>query len=703
MKSNLQIVKQFNKHRSITLRGLSSQYDNTRDCQSFYAGDIMSYRDSLQFTDTSGLRRRAMVQFNKVKPYVNAVKGFAAQNRRKAKYSARLSNQMQALYSTYANSMSDYIREKANADQIETQQDGDMFINGYGAIETALTYTAGRSTTDPNGQIIMGRIDPLRVGWDPYATASNLMDARWTFYEQTYALQDAVELFDAGEDDFDTSSDSMDEGEPYQWYARGGKYDKIKESNIDWSDERTEMAKVYFYQWYEFETFYRADNPIFQLNNPQAVQLAAMQMDVIAQDFNDPENDDMFQFDPRAEILNFDEKIKARLMEHFGEFIKPIPFKRKVYYTAVISGEHVFTKYRSQSQQGFSIKFKTGDYDSRNKVWTGMVNSMMDPMLYYNKALTEIMFTIGANSKGGVMYETGTIEDIQDFEAKYAKTDANVEVNAGALVEGRIKPKREPFSPSGYEEIVEISNSSLGEVTGIDKSFLGSSENLQETGILHKRRIRQVVAGLACYFDAISLYQKEEAELLLDYMKIWAENNDGGLFGVLGPDGKEQFIKISSDKFVASYDVTIQEAPQTPEDKQEFATILVSMADKLAAVGDLPTAKLLYAMAVKYTPMEQQDIMQLTQVLMPQDPKIDPAYVQQLEQQIQMLSSQAMQADVQSKMSKAMLDMARVDEVKAKIPGYHAETVRTEQEALQVGLENRIISKGGATSVSVNA
>lgn len=704
MKSDFQIVQQFKKHKSSTMRGLAKQYDNTRECQAFYAGDMQSYRDNIQFMDTAGVRRRAMVQFNKVKPYVNAVKGFAAQNRRKAKYSARTSSPLQQMYSTYCNSIADYTRDKTNADQTETQQDGDMFINGYGAIETALTYTAGRSTTDPNGQIIMGRLDPLRVGWDPYAVAPNLMDARWVFYEQDYALDQAVDLFDASEDDFETaaSDEGMGDDSDYRWYQQGGRLNKIKESNIDWSDQRTDMARIYFYQWYEFETFYRAENPIYTLTNPQSVMLAQLQLEAIAQEFNTPENEDMFQFDPRAEILNFNDDIRKRLLAHFEGFIEPVSFKRKVFYTAVISGDHVFTKYRSQSQQGYSIKFKTGDYDARNKVWIGMVNSMKDPVLYFNKALTEIMFIIGANSKGGVMYERGTIEDIQSFEDKYARTDSVVEVNEGALAEGRIKPKREPFAPSGYEEVVQISNDSISDVTGIDKSFLGSSENKEETGILQKRRIRQVVSGLACYFDSITLYQKDNAELLLDYMKIWAENNDGGLVRIIGQDGKDNFLKISSDKFTDSYDISIQEAPQTPEEKQEYATVLTSIGDKLAAVGDLQTAKVVYAMAVKYTPMDQADIMQLTQVLMPKDPKIDPAYVQQLEQQIQALSNEVSQAQVRDLISKALLNMAKVEETKAKLPGYHAETIRTEQEALQKGLENHLLAKHGTKELNVN-
>lgn len=689
MKSDTEIATQFKKHRQSTQRGLAKQYANTKSMAAFYAGDFMDYKQPIQFSTLAGQRKKALVCFNEVKPYVNAVKGFAAQNRRRAKYSARVQAEpLQYQYSTYANAYSDYLLDQANADQVKTQQDGDMLIAGYGGVETALTYGEGHATRDPNGEMLMGRLDPLNVGWDPFAKQSNLLDARWVFYDKTYDLDEAKDLFDASSDDFEQADDdevTQDSG--YEWYARGGRYNKIKEGPFDWADEKANLVKVSFYQWMEFETFYRADNPIYTLKNPQAIQLAAMQLDVIAQELNKPENEDMFTFDPRAEILNFNDKIKARLLQHFGKFITCYPFKRKVFYTAVLSGKHVFTKFRNQCQQGFTIKFKTGDYDAKNKIWTGMVNTMKDPVLYFNKALTELMFIIGANSKGGVMYEKGSIEDIQDFEAKYAKTDAAVEVAEGALAEGRIKPKREPYNPSGYEEILQIASDSIVRVNGIDKSFLGSSENKDETGILQKRRIKQVVSLLACYFDSITLFEKEHARMVLDFMKILAANNDGGLFRILGQNGKEAFAKIAADKFVAEYDVVITEAPQSPEDKQEFANVITQVGDKLAAVGDVTTAKAIYAIGMKYLPLDQEDLQHLIQILMPQDQQIDPAYVQQLEQQLQALMSEVTQADVKEKMSTMLLNLAKVGETKAK-------TFKTQQEGMQTGIENRVIARG---------
>ena len=700
MKSDFEVTAQFKKHHRATMGGLSLQYNNTKECQSFYAGDIMSYRDSVQFSTTTGLKKKAMVQFNRCKPYVNAVKGFMAQNRREAKYVARIESEpVRNLYTRYCNSLKQYVRDNANADQIETQQDGDMLIAGYGAVETAMTYGAGHSTTDPNGQIVMGRLDPLLVGWDPFARDTGLLDARWAYYQRKYALSDAMDLFDdAEEQDFEpTGDEAMGEDNGYQWYANGGRYNKIKELGVDWSDEAAQMVNVFFYQWIEYETFYRADNPIYKLKNPDAVQLAAMQLDALAQEY--PEHEDQFDFNPRAEILTFGEDIKARLSGHFEEFVEIYEYKRKVFYSAVLSGDHVFTKFKSPYQSGFSIKFKTGDFDSKNKIWTGIVNSMKEPITYYNKALTELMFIIGANSKGGVLVEEGAVDDIAVFEQRYAKTDAVIVVKDGAVSQNKIRAKKEPFSPTGYENVIQLADASINDAVGIDKTFLGSSENKNETGLLQKRRIKQVVSSLACYFDAITLYQKEHARLLLDFMRIYAENNDGSIFRIVGEDGKDEFLKISEDKLAADYDVSIQEASQSAEEKQEYVLIMNAIGDKLLQAGDAAGAKAVYAIAIKNLPLDQSDAQSIMQILVPQAPQVDPAYVQQLEAQVKALMSEVTQADVKRKMSDIALNTAKMDETAARTHQILAQANKTQQDAVKAGIENVMMKSGTLSSM----
>jgi len=144
----------------------------------------------------TGRKRRAIVNFNEVQPQVDAVAGFMAQNRRQAKAIARMNtDQGQQIYSKRMNSLLDYHRERTNADQLETEQDLDMLVNGYGAVDTELSYDIGHATTMPNGEIAKKRIDPSSVYWYPAAKQKNLLDARWCGYWEDYELSDALSLF----------------------------------------------------------------------------------------------------------------------------------------------------------------------------------------------------------------------------------------------------------------------------------------------------------------------------------------------------------------------------------------------------------------------------------------------------------------------------------------------------------------------------
>lgn len=695
-------------------RELGAQRNNTRKCFAFYDADDSSYRDSIQFTDTGGQKKKAEVVFNNIKSNVDAVSGFMAQNRRQAKFIARVNGSpAQALYSKYKNALYEYTRENANADQLEAKQDQDMLICGYGAIETDLSYIVGNATTNPYGEIIKMKLDPDQVGWDAAAKGANILDARWAYYYQDHTLEDALELFqNSDEEDFEAARDDDETDESgYQFNPYGGVYDKIKElDSVDWEDKANEIVRVYNHQWFQYETFYRAPNPIFEAATPEDALYMQARLNIIAAEVKrqNPkfiDVDDIFTLDPNAEELVFDEATKATLKDEFGDLIEMVDFKRKCFYTAVYSGSHVFTWFKSISQQGFSIKFKTGTYNRTKKIWVGMINAMIEPQKYYNKALTEMMFVIAANSKGGVMVEEDAVEDIKKFEKNYARTNAVIKVRAGALASGKIQEKKSPAIPTGLENIVTLSEAAIMK-NGVDPSFMGSIERQDQSGILYKRRIRQVISKFANYFDSITLYQKEDARLCSDLIRVWVDNNAGQFVRITGEQGADEFLQISADNLVDEYDVAIQEAAQTPEDKQETSMILNQYGDKLAAVGNVQAANTFYAESLTFLGIDGDVRNRLIEALQPNQETVPIEQYQQLEQLVQQLQSQQAQlqaAKVQSEIDKNNAQaQSEVSDAQASYQKAQAEIARILEEAANKGLENDLVRQGNYDKVSVN-
>lgn len=699
MKKDQQIITEFKKRKVITEQRMGAQWNNTRKCQAFYAGDFMTYEDKIQFNTSNG-KKRATVRINTVKPYVNAVNGFLIQTRSNADYSAKIEDEIeQQLYSEYANSIKDYLRENGNADQTDSQGNKDVLIAGYGAQETAMSYGDGYATAEPGGSVIFGRLDPLTVGWDPFAQAMNVMDKRWIYYGKEFDIKDALVLFDdAKKEDFEGIDGP--EGGDYKFLPNGGVYDRQR-IGAEFTDPKGDMVKVYFYQWYDVEEYYEALNPIHNLQSEIAIQAAMFKLEAVAAEADDEGDAD---FDPRATKLVFSNALKARLVEEFDDLIDPIKFNRKVFYGAVLSGNKVFSKYRLPTQQDFTIQIKTGDRDDKNKIWVGMVNSMMEPVMYYNKALTELMFIIGANSKGGVMIEEDAVEDIEEFEEQYPKTDSVVVVNPGALSGGKIQTKKEPQSVTGYENVVTLMDSAMVQVNGIDKTFLGSSENRLETAALQRKRIKQITALLAQYVDSILLSQKMGSRILLDFMRIWSQNNEGALFPILGKNGMTQYLRVSQDKLMAEYGITINDAPPTDEEEDQYLQTLITMGDKISATGNTALGNKIYGVAVKYMKLKPEDKLMLQQELSGSEQPIDPAYVQQLEGMVQELQSAQSQATIENIASSTAFNIAKADEARKNAKVKEATTLKTLAEADRTEIETDLAQRApiSAENVSVS-
>ena len=142
--SDTKLIEQWKKQKKEAQGSLGYQHDYADECHAFHAGDEACYKASVQDKG-----QRIAVVFNKVKPIVDAAVGLMIQLRRKPEYQARMtSSDEQREYSDYLNSLSDYARENANMDSIETRQDREMLISGYGAIDTNVIYER-----NPDGEV----------------------------------------------------------------------------------------------------------------------------------------------------------------------------------------------------------------------------------------------------------------------------------------------------------------------------------------------------------------------------------------------------------------------------------------------------------------------------------------------------------------------------------------------------------------------
>jgi hypothetical protein len=693
MKSNKDIVSQFynkNGHYHISMSGLRKQKDEDRMNRGFYSGD-----EQFICVNLDEEARKYYVTMNRTKPYVDSIVGFMAQHRRKPEYNARIPNQAeQEARSAYMNAMSDYVRDDANAEEIETQQDLEQVISGYGAVATDITYDA---TTNPSGDIIMAECTE-DVYWDPESRATNLLDSRWCFVKKLMPVEDAVAMYGGEESDYEDVD--LDERTAYKYWAEGGIYTA---RSFDWDITNRTMVNVCFYEWYDIEKYYSMENPILDPLNQDIAQFLMVAFDLLKkkqqQMLEDADEvEDMFSFDPTQEIITMTAEEYAAVKAILDEYgIKAVADsgKRRVHYRAILSGEKVFKKFKLLSQTGFSIKFKTGFFDKNRKLWFGIVTSLREPQRYYNKALSEFVKIIASTAKPGVLYNVDAVENAEEFEDLYQKAASAIGVRD---ISG-IRNKQEPYMPSGLENLAQEFAANLSAVSNINPEFLGQSNNSQISGVLEATRIKQVMASLALYFNSGTLYLKEQARMMVPYFKVLARNSKNRLIPILGERGVMEYAKLSENQFAAEYDVDVGEAPVTPAQKELVQQSMMAYVDKAAMVlaQTAPQKAIdLYREGIDYLPIKQADKVKWKKLLeMPQPDPQQAAMEAELAQRNASLDMAFKEAMIKEKEANTLYRTSTVDKTVA-------ETDRTEAEFRQKELENLAISTNPLPQPTIN-
>lgn len=583
MMNETSLMEEFKDRKKDSISGLRTQHENARKALALYAGDMAAYASG---GNDKGMKN--MVMINRGKSYIDSFTGFAIQNRRTIKFQARMpSSEEQQLYSFYMNGAAKSLRDKANADQVESLQDKQMAICGYAGVEKALVFEDEGTSRDPNGEVIYECVPYNQLFWDRNARWPNNLDAKYVYRRKCYELEEAKKLF-KGSDDGDFSADSTPGNGKFTYYPGGGNYDKIAE---DEAEQDKNEVYVYNYQYWNREKYYRVVNPIIKLKqeNPALAEAAYVGMkraaELLLSQTSRREQPDLFDFSPDAPIMIMAPTMFKKMFPLFGEAGIDLSFDeafRRIYYTAIMSDNTVFDQVKSIDQYGFSIKFKTADYDEANKCWIGMMAAMENPIIYNNKILTELMRIIASNSKGGLLYERGATNNPAELERNWAMTDRSIELNDGGLM--KIKPKAEPYVPSGYENLISLFDTYLGQVT-FDKSFLGSSENKLEAASLQRQRVKQVTTVLAPMFDSITLYQKEDARSNESYIRVLSEIDPSRLINLVGEDGQRQVIEMSPDYLTDAYDIELSEAADSATEKDEKLTYMTNLATNAATVG----------------------------------------------------------------------------------------------------------------------
>lgn len=565
----------------------------------FYAGEQWSEEDRM-FLDRQG---RPASSFNRVAPMIDAVAGSEVSNRQEITYIPREMGDtgVNESYSAAAK----YFRDECDAEDEESAAFLDCLTCGVGWTETRLDYD-----TDPDGTIVVERVDPFEIYVDPAAKRQNFVDARYIFRVRDMSKAEveaewpgATKRIVPGAFAWGHMNDDDDEEEPHHT-IHGQQYEMGKGSVG--SNVRKRDYRVVQYQ-------YKTHNNVYRVLDPTTGKEVTF-----AQDRYD--------------------RLKKMFEAMGGDAPPAVKQKRLEVRRAFFLGDECLEDGPAPCVTEFSFKAITGKRNRKDGTWYGLVRPMKDPQRWANKFFSQILHIINSNAKGGLLAEADAFDDPRDAETRWAEADSIIWMKSGGI--NRVMNKPIPGVPADISNMMQLSIQALRDVTGINLEMLGMSENVQ-AGVLEYQRRQSGLMILATLFNSLRRYRKEQGRLMLYMMREYIP--DGTLIRIQSQEGA-QYVQLMKDEQVAQYDVVVDDAPTSPNLKEQVFAVMQVIAPQLVQMGvRIPPE------ALEYLPLPEALVRAIQQANAPAEgEQQDPPEVQAFKAQIQLEQQKAMmQAQLQ--------------------------------------------------------
>jgi len=499
-----------------------------RDDYDFIAGRQISEADERK----AKRQRRPLVTFNYSEKMIDAVAGAEVSNRNEVTYLPRKTESSGE--ADVWNAGAKWSRDECNAEDEEGDAFRDMLICGLGWTQTRVSYD-----DDPDGMLVVDRVDPLEMRSDPAATKAGLKDRRYQYRKWWVDKRDA-ELEWPNAEFTNTDAYTPPNENVVGVVTHGEGY--VNDESI--SDLHKGQVLITCYECVEREPFYRV-----------AVG---------------------------GQVMTLTPEQYSKVSKHLEEAnVKSVKQYHNVYYRGFFSGETLLEAALSPCQKGFTFQAMTGKRDRNRNTWYGLTRVMKDPQRWANKWLSQILHIINTNAKGGLMAEANAFVDLKKAQEEWGKPDSITLFKEGALANDRVREKSVVNYPAGLDKLMQFALGSLPMVTGINLEALGLA-NREQAGVLEQQRKQAAYGLLSPIFSSLRNYRKSQGHILLDMMNNFIA--DGRLIRVGGQENA-QFVPLAKSEGAISYDIIVDQAPDAPDVKDKTWATLETLVPAMLKAG----------------------------------------------------------------------------------------------------------------------
>jgi hypothetical protein len=628
-----------------------------RQCYDFVAGHQWSAEDKAALLD----QLRQPVTFNRVAPMVDAVTGAEILNRQEVRYLPREQGDVQV--NEIITAADEWSREQADTEDEESDAFADVVICGLGYTETRMDYAL-----DQEGRIVDERIDPLEMWSVPSGPFQrNLGNARCIirarFRDKDSLPKKWLKRLP------ETSSEHAQDDPAWGWTGPKDDYERHGEPASRERGEDKSQVWIRHLQWWEEEPAWRIADP----TTGQAATLTREQLKQLNQMF-------------------LENKMKPP---------EAVQIEVRKYYQAVLCGS-VFLEKKEEIEAGaFTFKAITGKRDRNTNTFFGAVRAMVDPQMWGNKFFVQIMHILNTSAKGGLLYEQDSFVNPRKAIEDWSKPDAAIEVKRGGLSGPKqaVQERSPAVFPAGTEKMMEFVHSMMPQTSGINMELLGLVER-DQPGVLEMQRKKAGYAILAVFFDSLRRYRKEKGRVRLYFIQHYI--SDGRLIRIKGKDSTMQYVPLVKQADTATYDVIVDEAPMSPNQREQTWAMLQAMMPLLAKL-DVPPE--IWSVIIEHSPLPSAVSGKINEIISKQAEQPPPPDPEMMKVQAQLEADKAkmaMEAE-KTQMEAAMEQQRMQQELAFKREEHELEKEKTVLELQAMREKNQLEMQGTLAKLQVDA
>ena len=519
--------------------------------------------------------KRPALTFDRTRPIIDSVAGAEVTNRYEPKFLPREPDleKPDLSASEVASEVYRYIRQLANTEHYESQAFRSCLICGVGVTETHMNYEI-----NPNGAIFTRRVPVFEMGWDPSSVDMNMTDARYIIRDRWMPYDEVASLFGTAQAkqiiDRAKSSSIKAGNAPRGLFGRlmTREIEDSRNAYMDkkvrkYYDPRTKHIRVWEMQRKEKKYMTRLFvPPELSMNGQpqeefvtkgksneriQMLQHAAARVNMMP-----GRVDEMGQPLPPVEVKFVEDYPVLKVLRSFHsgrETLKEdeMPFRDYTY--------QFITCFEDWSQQ-------------ERRYFFGMMRPMRDPQQYANKFFSQAVHVWAANPKGALLYEEDLFEDKETAMREWAKPSGMVPVPTGTLSNSpkdKFKQLSSSTSLGGVSQLLEHAMQAIPQAAGVNEQYsVGSAQDLRRTPASSIESIqRQNLVTISQPFDALRMYKKNQAKLVLGFIQEFMEVDD--LIRIVGPEDMEILPALKDGSLIDQYDIVIEESPTSPDKQME--------------------------------------------------------------------------------------------------------------------------------------